>query len=414
MTKIRSISPTIARRLILSRQHLDGAERQPDAETMLRVVRDLGCLQLDPISAVAKSHTLVLFSRFGNYNLETFDQLLWQDRSLFEYWAHVASIVLTEDYPIHHLRMRNYPNHDGEWGQKIREWAEKEETVRLRELILSRIRAEGAQPSRVFVDKSGGEIVTSGWTSDRNVNRVIDMMWHRGDLMVAKRSGGHRHWDLAERCLPEWTPRELLSQEEVVSRAAQKAIRALGVARPNHIPQHYTRARYPDLDRILKQLEADGKIERVQIKDANESWSGEWYLHQDDVPLLERVASGDWQPRTTLLSPFDNLICDRKRTELIFNFKFTIEIYVPKHKRQYGYYVLPILQGDRLIGRIDPLMDRKKKSLIINNVYAEPNAPDDAETVTGIKTAVQSLADFLGAKTIDYAGTVPAGWSKLK
>lgn len=133
------------------------------------------------------------------------------------------------------------------------------------------------------------------------------------------------------------------------------------------------------------------------------------------VKFLNYGSPYAFQPRTTLLSPFDNLICDRARTEKLFNFDFRIEIYVPKDKRKYGYYVLPILHGDKLIGRIDPLMNRKEKRLYINNVYAEANAPLNSQTAAAISTAIENLAVFLGAADIAYTDQVPKGWkNKLR
>ena len=182
------------------------------------------------------------------------------------------------------------------------------------------------------------------------------------------------------------------------------------MARPAHIEKHFTRNRYPDLATVLDELEADGRICRLQIKDEEKIWPGKWYVHNDDLALLDRLESGAWEPRTTLLSPFDNLICDRDRTQELFDFHFRIEIYVPKAKRQYGYYVLPILHGDRLIGRIDPKMDRKKKRLDINAVYAEPDAPMTAGTGRAIAGVIEELASFAGAKEIAYVEPAPAGW----
>jgi uncharacterized protein YcaQ len=131
------------------------------------------------------------------------------------------------------------------------------------------------------------------------------------------------------------------------------------------------------------------------------------------LPLVRQLQNGEWQPRTTFLSPFDNLICDRDRTEALWDFFFRIEIYVPPAKRQYGYYVLPILHGDRLIGRIDPKMDRKTSTLHIYNVYAEPDAPKSKKVVREMGEAAVSLAAFLGAKQIAW-GNVPDGWETLR
>jgi uncharacterized protein YcaQ len=156
---------------------------------------------------------------------------------------------------------------------------------------------------------------------------------------------------------------------------------------------------------VLAELEDEGRIVHVGV----EGLSGVWYVHADDLPLLDRIDAGEWQPRTTLLSPFDNLICDRKRAEALWDFYYRVEIYVPADKRQYGYYVLPILHGDRLIGRIDPIYTRKTRTLTIHHVYAEPDAPADA--ALPIRTAIESLAGFIGAREIVY-GEVPKAWRK--
>jgi uncharacterized protein YcaQ len=164
---------------------------------------------------------------------------------------------------------------------------------------------------------------------------------------------------------------------------------------------------------VLPHLLADGKIERVQIVEKGEPLKGEWYLHQEDVPLLEQIQAGQWQPRTTILSPFDNLICDRDRTELLWDFYYRIEIYVPKTKREYGYYVLPILHNDKLIGRIDAKMDRKKHTLQLNNIYAEAKAAHNVQAVKAIRKAIEQMAEFLQATKIEW-GNVPEVWAKLK
>jgi uncharacterized protein YcaQ len=395
------LTPTLARRLAVSAQRLAGPTAPNDSAGILSVARSIGCLQLDPISAVARSHTLVTFSRVGPYDLAHLDTLLWKERSLFEYWAHAASIVLTEDYPIHNALMRNHPRRAA-----TRAWVEA--NAALRDHILSELSANGPLPSRHFEDKAQAGWHSSGWTSERNVSQMLDYLWTRGEIMVAGRSGLQKLWDLSERVLPDWTPRDILDEHEVTRRAVQKAIRALGVGTARHINLHYIRYRYKNLPQVLNELEGEGVIRRVEIEGVN--GKGLWYIHRDDLPLLERLANGDWQPRTTLLSPFDNLICDRARTMQLFHFDFRIEIYVPKDKRKYGYYVLPILHGDRLIGRIDPTMDRKMNVLHVHNVYAEPDAPMTAEMGKAVAGAIEEMATFLGAKTIVYGENAPKGW----
>lgn len=404
---IRTLSPTVARRMAIARQHLAGARLPSDSEGIMTLMRDLGCIQIDPISIVARSHQIVLWSRLERFDLSQLDKLLWQERRLFEYWAHCASVVPTEDYPIHNLLMRKYAADDTPWDKRVRRWIQDNDA--LRRHILAKIRREGPLPSRAIQDAGldPKAWVSTGWTSGRNVSRMLDFLWMNGKIMVAGRSGLQKMWDLTERILPGWTPRERLNEREVVRRASQKSLRALGIATPRHIERHYIRGRYPNLSAVLAQLEKEGRIERVAI----EGYPGTWYVHADDIALLDRIEH-DWEPRTTLLSPFDNLICDRARTRILYDFNYSIEIYVPKAKRQHGYYVLPILHGDRLIGRIDPVMDRAHGELRINAVYAEPDAPKDKKTACAIRDVVMDLAQFLGAKKIIYSRRVPGAWTE--
>ncbi len=383
-------------------------------DQILDVIRDLGCLQLDPTNVVARSHLLVLWSRLGRYDPAHLDTLLWKDRRLFEYWAHAASIVLTEDYAIHQATMRRHGTGNSPWDQRSRAWVKENGPLRRR--ILTQLARNGPLPSRAIEDVSAVKWQSGGWSTGRNVNRMLDYLWSKGQIMIAGRTGAQRLWNLTERCLPEWTPRDPLSEREVVRRAALKSLRALGVASATHIQQHYIRGRYPGLEGVLAELESEGRITRVQIGDARGErepiWPGPWYIHADDLPLLEQLTSDEWEPRTTLLSPFDNLICDRKRTEQLFDFYFRLEIYTPPAKRQYGFYVLPILHGDRLIGRVDPAMDRARGRLTVNAIYAEPGAPATRKTGQAIANAIQELGAFLGATEIAYKRRVPAIWKR--
>jgi hypothetical protein len=401
-----NLSPTLARRLFIHKQRLAGPKPAPDAGGLLKIVCDLGCLQLDPISVVARSHLLVLFSRAGAYDPAHLDRLLWRERTLFEYWAHCASIVLTEEYPLFSPLMRAYP-----WSARTRAWVKQ--NAKLKRHILGQLRRRGPLLSRDFSEDGldPEAWVSTGWTSGRNVSRMLDFLWIGGKIMVAGRQGIQKVWDLSERVLPEWTPREKLAEHEVTRRAAQRALRALGVATPRQINFHFIRGRYPDLKPVLAELQAEGKVKRVTLKNGGQTWPGEWFLHADDEPVLDELAKLETETRTTLLSPFDNLICDRARTQQMFAFDFRIEIYTPKHKRQFGYYVLPILHGDRLIGRLDPEMDRERGELRVNAVFAEGGAPKNAgRAVAG---AIEDLAAFLGARKIDYnSKRIPAFWKR--
>ncbi|MEL6270565.1 MAG: crosslink repair DNA glycosylase YcaQ family protein [Chloroflexota bacterium] len=402
---MRQLTRQDVRRLAITKQHLH--KHKP--ASMLDVIRDMGCVQLDPISTVERSHLLVLWSRLGRFKEADVDALLWESKDLFEYWAHAASIVLTEDYPVHAWHMRQEAA-----NPKHGEWLAEQGAAELIDHVRDYLREHGANLSRdIEADEVDPRRDNHAWYSSRYVPRVLQYLWTRGEIMVVGRQGKQRIWDLTERHLPEWTPREHWNDGQITHYAAQKAIKALGAGTPAHIKYHYTRGRYTTLTETLDTLVNEHLLERVEVVENGEVLKGDWYIHTDEVPLLEQIQDGEFAPRTTLLSPFDNLICDRDRTELLFDFFYRIEIYVPKAKRQYGYYVLPILYGDKLIGRIDPRMDRKTRALHVQNVYAEPGAPKHKRLVRQIQRSVEDLAQFLGADDIMW-GHVPTAWSALK
>ncbi|HEY8801911.1 MAG TPA: crosslink repair DNA glycosylase YcaQ family protein [Candidatus Dormibacteraeota bacterium] len=409
---MRTISPRSARRLAVAAQRLTMPRPKADRESMLAVIRQLGCLQLDPVSAVTPSHRLVLWSRLGHYEQADLDRLLWEERRLFEYWAHAASIVLIEDYPIHRETMRRYRRAETPWARRVQGWVS--ENAALRAHVLREIRRRGPLPARVFEDRSAYAWASGGWNSGRSVDRMLAFLWMGGEVMVARRQGGHRWWDLSSRSLPDWTPRQRLTSTAVVYAAAQRSLRALGVARAGDINNHFIRGRYPGLLLALRRLERQGKIIPVAIDGNGTSLPGSWYVHAEDLALLDRIEGGDWQPKTTLLSPFDNLICDRARTRLLFGFDFSLEIYLPAARRRFGYYVLPVLHDDDLVGRIDVAMNRAEERLDLKAVHAEAGVEVDGAGQQ-VARAAGELASFLGARTVSIPKALPRGWrSALK
>ncbi|HEX5912988.1 MAG TPA: crosslink repair DNA glycosylase YcaQ family protein [Rubrobacter sp.] len=336
------------------------------------------------------------------------DKLLWEDRSLFEYWAHAASIVLTEDYPIHRLMMSRYPFREGKWTEMVRTWLADNEP--LRREIVRRLRADGPLPLRAFGQRTRRSWQGyDPWTAERNVSRMLDILLLRGEVMVAGRAGGQKLWDLTSRVLPEWTPKERLKDPEVVRRAALRSLAARGVARAKDIREYFITGRYEGLPAVLSELEKKGKIVRVRVVSDDGEIAGPWYSRPEDIALAERIEAGEWSPRTTLLSPFDNLL-RRSFIETLFNFYFKTEIYVPKEKRQYGYYLLPIVQGERLVGRADAYMDRKSSRLEMRAVHAEAGMEGSVDAVE-LRLAIEDLARFLRAEEIVF-GPVPGAWAK--
>lgn len=416
MAATRTLTRRDARRLAIVKQHLDGSRRRRNGRALtplLDIIRDMGCVQLDPIRHVERTHRLVLWSRLGYFDKVALDQLRWQDRSLFEFWAHAASMVLTEELPVHRWHMAHLADETrSRFGRDIKKWfdAEAEILYPLKDHILAELAKNGPMLSRDFEEVARYK---SRWSNGRYVSRVLDYLWSTGQIMVYGRPGNQRLWGLASQFWPDWADQTEWQAEQVTAFAAQKSIRALGVATPAQIKRHFTRNVYPELNKTLHKLVAAKKIEPVHIVEKREPLKGEWYLHQEDIPLLEQIQAGQWRPRTTILSPFDNLICDRERTEQLWDFYYRIEIYVPKAKREFGYYVLPILHNDKLVGRIDAKMNRKTGILELHNLYAEEKASTSQRTIKSIRRAIEQLARFLEAADLQW-GQVPAAWSTIK
>jgi len=330
------VSLAQARRIAVRGQLLDGS-----ATTILDTVRRIGFLQIDPIASVATPQHLVLWSRLGPFDTGELDRLLWQDKRLFEYGAFIRPI---EDYPLVLARVRRKRTGKYAWERRGTEFLQK--NAGFRRHVLGELERRGPLLSRELVDTSVRTWKSGGWYGSRNVTVMLELLEGRGAVAIVGRRGGHRLWDLAERWFPPVDPPPLDEAERVL---AEKRWRALGV-----------------------RLARDG------------SW--EVHPEADDGPV---------PTRTTFLSPFDRLVHDRDRTESLWGFRYRLEMYVPKAKREYGYYVLPILRGDRLVGRIEPVFDRKMGVLRVNGVWWEPGVKP-----VSLDRPLRSLARFLGAGSI--------------
>ncbi len=397
------LSLTDARRLAVSAQRLEQRPSHAGPDELVQTIEALGCLQIDPLRALDYTQHLVLWSRLGAFDRAELARQLYDEKRCFEYWAHCASIVCTSDYPLHATWMRAYA------VEAARDMRWVAANPRLHQHVLARLASDGPLAS----DQFDATLIqepwhSTGWNNDRGVGMMLTFLWLKGELMVARREGRKRFWHLSEAVLPAWTPRSELNVAETVHATAQRALRALGVATPKQIVQHFTRNSYPDLPATLAALEQAGRVAPVTIMDGSAALPGDWYIHADMLPRLRALQAGAWRGQTTLLSPFDNLICDRERTEQLFGFRYRVEIYVPKAKRAFGYYVVPILHGERLIGRVDAKLERKTMRLTVNNVYAEDDAPPAGAEVAA---ALEDLARFLDADAIDYLGERPRIWA---
>jgi uncharacterized protein YcaQ len=335
--------------------------------------------------------------------------MLWEDKKIFLHWTPIASIVLTEDYPIYSSLMRRYPESlSKSWGGNMRR-ARKflAEHKELRKKMLSELRKKGPLQLTQFQ----GYVRTGrsdGWTSGSDVSSMLFYLMMSGELMVVGHSGLQNIWGLADEFLPEWVPRRELTEEEFEREAAQRAIRALGTAAPREIHLYFPRGRYSNLERTLEGLEEESSLHRVHVEGLGRK--GDQFVHDLDVRLLESIGSGEWEPRMTLLAPFDNLLTDRGRTRRLFGFDYIHENFLPGNKRKFGTFVHPILWGDKIIGRTDLRMDKQSKKLNVISVHAEPSAPSDKEAGAKIGETIREFAEFLGANEVEYSGHVPATW----
>ncbi|HVN51777.1 MAG TPA: crosslink repair DNA glycosylase YcaQ family protein [Acidimicrobiales bacterium] len=380
-----------ARRLAYRGQRLAGPRPGRGRDDLLALVRQLGCLQLDPISVVARSHLLVLWSRVGRYDQRVLRRLHEEDRALFEYWAHAASLVPTSDLPIHRWTMERGVDGFKITHVRVRDWLAANEPV-ARDLV-ARLERDGplrTQDLRAFALLPWEQ---GGWSNDASVALLLEVLSHRGRVLVSRREGSTRWWDVAERCLPPDAPTERLDEAEVVRRATLRSVRALGVANAPQIRAHFTRGRYPGLPGVLEGLVADGVLVPARV----EGLRGPAYLHANDAATLDELAPA----RLALLSPFDNLICDRARTQALWDVEFRIEIYVPAAQRRWGYYVLAVLDGDRIVGRIDAAVDTRTRRLVARSVHHEPGARWSRSRTSRVARRFEELARFVGAEGVE-------------
>jgi uncharacterized protein YcaQ len=326
---VRQVEVGQARRIAVRAQLLDGSAR-----SVLDTVRRLGFLQIDPISTVAPPQHLVLWSRLGAFDTGKLDSLLWKERKLFEWRAFIYPI---ESLPLIRAYMRQLRRSDkyerDRWRRKF-----LREHAALRRYVMRELERRGPLLSREL-EEGPRRPEKHPWWGSRVTPMMLMVLHSFGDVAVGGRRGGQRLWDLGERWYPET---ETVPLREAERQFEERRFRALGV-----------------------------RLEK-----------GEWVAHPD-------VSDGPVPDRVTLLSPFDQLVHDRARAEALFDFHYRLEMYVPKAKREYGYYVLPLLVGDRIVGRAEPRFDRKTGKLELLGAWGDTSRLDEA---------LANLASFLGAE----------------
>jgi hypothetical protein len=375
----RSVSVAELRRHVVAAQGYAARSRKGKPVEVEAAVARLAAVQLDSISTVDRSHRIALSSRVGTYPRATVSRLLERGR-LFEYWAHECCLLPVTDWPLYRHVMVNDGTHPW-WGAVI------EKEPKLADQVLGEIRERGPLGSRHFEGKRG-----TGMWSLKPAKRMLEALWTAGQLVISGRQGFQRLYDLPERVLPdEVLGAPVPGAEEYLRALIVRAVRARGALTESGVVEHnrlrggVARIR-PGVDHLV----SEGVLERVAVADGG-------------APVLVEAgaAIGSRTPTAAvLLAPFDNLLWDRPVAQRVIGFDHLIEVYKRPHERQYGYYVLPFLHGDRILGRADLKTERSAGELRLLAFHPEPKVRWTAGREEALEKALRRLADVVGASTI--------------
>ncbi|TIV65365.1 MAG: winged helix-turn-helix domain-containing protein [Mesorhizobium sp.] len=383
------ISLAMARRIALGSQGFNDPRPAgvPDRRHLARVLSRTGLLQIDSVSAVVRAHYMPLYSRLGPYPLALLDNAaVTRKRAVFEYWAHEASFLPVETYPL--LRWRMQRAEQGEemylglakWGRERKE-------------MIDEIYREVADRGPIAASDIEGHKGNGGWWGWSEAKHAFEWLFWAGRITTAYRRGFERYYDLPERVLPQAVlDLPVPSVEEAHRELLRISARAHGIATYGDLRDYFRLAPGDTKDRIEELVET-GELLPVKV----EGWDKPAYLHKD-ARIPRRIEA------RALLAPFDPVVFERTRTEKLFNFRYRIEIYTPAEKRQYGYYVLPFLLGDRIVARVDLRADRPASVLRVHAAYAEPDAPP--ETAAQLFEELKQMQGWLGLEAIEVT---PAG-----
>ena len=383
------LSAAQARRIAIAAQGLAGPPPSgPVTPARLkRLVDALGVIQIDSVNVLTRSHYLPPFSRLGAYPREMLEQAAWgKTPVLFEYWGHEASLLPVASQPLFRWRMARA--RAGEtWSGLATFGRDRRDYI---DAVFQRIEREGPLTGGDFADAPR----QSGWWNWSHGKRALEWLFWAGAITTRTRRGFERVYDLTERVLPAAivdapTPSEAEAQRDLLRVSA----RAMGVATAGDLRDYFRLPVAGFKDRLAELVEA-GDLTPVVV----EGWNRPAYLARD--ARIPRRVSG-----AALLSPFDNLIWRRERTERLFDLRYRIEIYTPAHKREHGYYVLPFLLGDALVARVDLKADRQLGVLRVQAAHLEPGAPPD--TAIELANALRRIAGWLGLEQMLIVGSRP-------
>lgn len=373
---MQELSIKDARKLVLASQ---GIHRESDFKTGKSAVADavdkLSYIQIDTISVIERAHHHTLWNRLKKYDPKQLEAAL-KDRTIFEYWSHAAAYLPISDYRYSLPRKHALSNGEIHWYKR-----EPKEMAH----VLDRIRAEGALQASDFAQERS---IKGGWGEQKPAKRALEQLFMEGELMISDRKGFQKVFDLTERVLPENIDDSTPTDQEFYDHLIKRYLSANGLGTAAEIS--YLRKRIkPNIQARCEELANSGELHQITIGDLN------YFAPSNFENILEKKLS---RQKVKILSPFDNLLIQRQRMRDLFDFDYQIECYVPKDKRKHGYFVLPLLQGQEFVGRLDAKIDRKTGVLNIVSLFIESK---NAESVLNhLKPALIDFMNFNGGHTL--------------
>tara|TARA_R110001599_G_scaffold353826_1_gene599317 strand:+ start:98626 stop:99831 length:1206 start_codon:yes stop_codon:yes gene_type:complete len=387
-----SLSIEQARKLVLQAQRiLSGKQSGTAISATLSAIEHLGYIQIDTISVVQRAHHHTLWNRNPRYKLSQLDQLV-ADKQVFEYWSHAAAYLPMKDFRFTLPRKKAITNGSQDhWGPR---------DDRLMKSILKRVETEGPLMARDF-DHSGKK--TGDWGL-KPAKRALEYLFMQGDLMAPYRDNFHKVYDLTERALPESTDTSLPSPEEYARFLITRYLRANGLGQAVEMAYLLKDTR-AQVSSALHEMVSSGEL--LEVHTAGETY----FALPSSLELLDKSLA---RSRVKILSPFDNLLIQRKRMKQLFGFDYLVECYVPEPKRRYGYFALPVLWNGRLVARMDCKADRKNSILHINQVFLEPMAANKTDAFClALAKELESFRGFNQCKTVKLHRTSPASYKSV-
>ncbi len=393
----RPVKRSHVAQLRLERQGLLGDRCESAAD----VVDRLGQIQVDPMNVIAQSARIVLWSRCPSFRQADFNSLYSDGPRVFEYWTRIAAMLSMELYPLVAPVMARRRT-DSYWDRWVSEFLNQQKAVV--DSVLSEVESRGPLASRDFpTDKE-----TAGrWGSMKTAKEALEALWYAGELMVCERRRGEKVFDLTSRVLPKGIEPADLPEDERIAALWRSVLRQLGACATGELANYFGTTAWPE-DRKLKPEDVSRMARAAGFHAFSvEGTEAEWLcLPEDADRLYEKPAAPP--RRVTLLSPFDNVATNRWILSELFGFDYKFEAYTPKTKRQYGAYVLPILRGTTMIGRLDPKFERKQSALVVNGVWLEPKVKPSQALAQSLAKTLRSFAEFLGAEEVRIAKTEPS------